>query len=159
MEKAQIMTFSIVRLGSDGVEQMRALNGLFGRAFDDLDSYGSALPSQAYLSRLLGREHVFALVAIEDDEVIGGLVAYALDKFEQARSEIYLYDLAVDEAHRRRGVARALIGRLQELAATHGAWVIFVQADHGDDPAIALYQSMGTREDVIHFDIAVAKPS
>ena len=37
--------------------------------------------------------------------MIGGLVAYVLPKFEQARSEIYLYDLAVDAAHRQRGVA------------------------------------------------------
>jgi aminoglycoside 3-N-acetyltransferase I len=33
--------------------------------------------------------------------------------------------------------------------------VIFVQADPGDAPAIALYESLGTREDVHHFDIPV----
>jgi aminoglycoside 3-N-acetyltransferase I len=32
--------------------------------------------------------------------------------------------------------------------------VIFVQADIGDDPAIKLYESLGTREDVHHFDIS-----
>ena len=89
-------------------------------------------------------------------EVLGGLVAYELPKFEQARSEIYIYDLAVAEAHRRRGVATALIRRLQAIAAERGAWVIFVQADRGDDPAIALYSKLGTREDVLHFDIAPA---
>jgi aminoglycoside 3-N-acetyltransferase I len=31
-----------------------------------------------------------------------------------------------------------------------------VQADIGDVPAIALYTKLGTREDVLHFDIAVA---
>jgi aminoglycoside 3-N-acetyltransferase I len=34
--------------------------------------------------------------------------------------------------------------------------VIFVQADHGDAPAIALYAKLGTREDVLHFDIPPA---
>jgi aminoglycoside 3-N-acetyltransferase I len=34
--------------------------------------------------------------------------------------------------------------------------VIFVQADPGDDAAIALYTKLGTREDVLHFDIATA---
>lgn len=29
-----------------------------------------------------------------------------------------------------------------------------VQADHGDDAAIALYTQLGVREDVLHFDIA-----
>jgi aminoglycoside 3-N-acetyltransferase I len=33
--------------------------------------------------------------------------------------------------------------------------VVFVQADRGDDPAIALYTKLGTREDVLHFDIPV----
>jgi aminoglycoside 3-N-acetyltransferase I len=31
---------------------------------------------------------------------------------------------------------------------------MFVQADRGDAPAIALYESLGTREEVLHFDIA-----
>jgi aminoglycoside 3-N-acetyltransferase I len=34
-----------------------------------------------------------------------------------------------------------------------GAYVIFVQADKVDDAAIKLYESLGTREDVFHFDI------
>jgi aminoglycoside 3-N-acetyltransferase I len=88
--------------------------------------------------------------------VVGGLVAYELEKFERARRELYIYDLAVAETHRRRGLATALIGRLQAIAAERGAWVIFVQADHGDDPAIALYEGLGTREDVLHFDIPPA---
>jgi aminoglycoside 3-N-acetyltransferase I len=38
---------------------------------------------------------------------VGGLIAYELEKFERARSELYIYDLAVAEDHRRRGVATA----------------------------------------------------
>jgi ribosomal protein S18 acetylase RimI-like enzyme len=82
-----------------------------------------------------------------------------LPKFEQARSEIYIYDLAVAEAHRRRGIATALIGETQRIAAARGAYVIFVQADRGDDAAIALYSRLGQREDVLHFDIAPASRS
>jgi hypothetical protein len=44
-----------------------------------------------------------------------------------------------------------------ELAAARGIYVIFVQADHGDEPAIALYTKLGVREDVLHFDIAPRK--
>jgi len=90
-----------------------------------------------------------------DDEVLGGLVAYEFDKFERARRELYIYDLAVSAEHRRRGIATALIEHLREIAARRGAWVIFVQADYGDDPAIALYEKLGIREEVLHFDIAV----
>ncbi len=88
---------------------------------------------------------------------MGGLVAYELQKFEQERSEIYIYDLAVAIAHRRQGIATALIQALKNIAAERGAYVIFVQADRGDEPAIELYTRLGIREDVLHFDIAVNK--
>lgn len=53
--------------------------------------------------------------------VVGGLVAYEFQKFEHERSEIYIYDLAVAEAHRRRGIATALIEELKKLAAERNA--------------------------------------
>lgn len=145
----------IRRLGADDLELMAGLAGVFAHAFDDPDTYLARRPDPAYLRRLLGSEQFVALVACAGDEVVGALAAYELVKFEQARSELYIYDLAVAQAHRRRGIATALIGELKALAAVRGAWVVYVQADHGDDPAIALYSKLGVREDVLHFDIAV----
>jgi aminoglycoside 3-N-acetyltransferase I len=78
-----------------------------------------------------------------------------LQKFERNRREIYIYDLAVSAEHRRRGVARGAILELKRIAKARGAYVIYVQADPGDLPAIALYDSLGTREDVHHFDFRV----
>ncbi len=147
------MSVGVRRLGPDDGALMCQLNALFGEAFDDPKSYSSAPPGEAYLRRFLGRDEVIALTAAVDGEVIGGLVAYVLDKLEQERREIYIYDLAVALAHRRQGIATALIAWLQQLAAEIGAWMIYVQADYGDDPAIALYDGLGTREDVLHFDI------
>jgi aminoglycoside 3-N-acetyltransferase I len=143
----------IRRLGPEDLEAARALNALFATAFDDPGSYETAPPNDDYLPRLLGRDGVIALVADMDGGIVGGLVGYVLDKLEQERSEIYIYDLAVDEAFRRRGVATGLIEELKRIAGEIGAWVIYVQADYGDEPAIALYTRLGTREDVMHFDI------
>jgi len=132
---------------------MDALLTVFGDAFGEADTYGARRPGAGYMRRLLGGDSFIALAAVQGSEVIGGLAAYELKKFEQERSEIYIYDLAVAEAHRRRGVATALIRELQEIAAGRGAYVIFVQADLVDGPAIALYSKLGIREDVLHFDI------
>jgi aminoglycoside 3-N-acetyltransferase I len=151
------MTTQILQLTPGDVPRVRALNALFGEVFEDRATYGAQPPDDAYLAGLLAKENVIALVALDVDAVVGGLVAYQLEKFEQARSEIYIYDLAVAEAHRRRGIATALIERLREIAAERGAWVIYVQADYGDDPAIALYEKLGIREDVMHFDIHVPR--
>jgi aminoglycoside 3-N-acetyltransferase I len=145
----------VVRLGPGDLGRLRALNGLFAAAFEDPAGYAAAPPSDGYLAALLARDHTHVLVALAGGTVIGGLTAYELEKFEQARREVYIYDLVVDEAHRRRGVATALIGELQAIARSRGAHVIFVQADHGDDPAIALYESLGERQEVLHFDIPV----
>jgi aminoglycoside 3-N-acetyltransferase I len=141
------------RLTPNDVPQMRNMLAMFGRAFDDIPAYTEAQPSTPYLADLLSSSTLIALAAFEDDVVIGGLAAYVLPKFEQPRREIYIYDLAVAESHRRLGIATALIRALQRLGQELGAYVIFVQADYGDEPAVALYTKLGTREDVMHFDI------
>lgn len=130
---------------------------MFGEAFEDVPTYQEAVPDDDYLAALLAKPHFIALAATSGDEVVGGLAAYVLEKFERDRREIYIYDLAVARPHRRRGIATALIHRLIDIARELRAYVIFVQADRGDESAIKLYESMGTREDVHHFDIPVAR--
>ena len=127
---------------------------VFGEAFDEVETYSAKRPGAKYLAQLLGNDNFLALVAISEGVVVGGLAAYVLPKFEQQRSEMYIYDLAVAEPHRRKGIATALIEELKEIALTRGVYVIFVQADRGDDPAIELYSKLGIREDVLHFDIS-----
>jgi ribosomal protein S18 acetylase RimI-like enzyme len=146
-------------LGPDDVAYMESMLSMFGRAFDDSDSYDRARPEPAYLAGLLASPGFVAVVAIEDGAVVGGLAAYVLPKFEQARSEIYIYDLAVDEPYRRRGIATGLIDKLRAVAVARGACTIFVQADPEDAPAVALYSKLGTRDDVLHFDIAPRPPA
>lgn len=149
----------IRQLGAADSAGLRAMNTLFADVFGDAESYASRPPGDAWLRHLLAKDTFIALVAERDGAVVGGLAAYVLEKFEQERSEVYIYDLAVAEAHQRQGVATALIRRLQEIASARGAWVIYVQADYGDDPAVALYTGLGAREDVMHFDIPVRRIS
>ena len=147
--------FAIRRLGAGDLALMDGLLTMFGEAFEEIDAYGRARPSAGYLRRLLGSETFIALAAVKDGAVIGGLAAYELPKFEQERSEIYIYDLAVAAAHRRQGVATALIEQVKVIAAARGAWVVFVQTEQDNAPAVALYSKLGTREDAAQFDIAV----
>jgi aminoglycoside 3-N-acetyltransferase I len=148
-------SFTIHMLGPDDVALMEALSTMFGQAFNEPETYGGVPPSEAYLRRLLGGDSFIAVAALRGGDVVGGLAAYQLRKFEQERSEIYIYDLAVAAAYRRQGIATSLIEQLKVIAAARGAYVIYVQADLEDSPAIDLYTKLGTREDVLHFDIAV----
>jgi aminoglycoside 3-N-acetyltransferase I len=150
-------SLAVRALAAADVDLMRALLTTFAEAFDESATYNEAPPDAGYLERLLGSENIMVLTELKDGQVVGGLVAYELQKFEQMRSEIYLYDLAVAAPHRREGIATALILHLSKLAALRGAYVTFVQADLEDEPAIALYTKLGIREDVLHFDIPAAR--
>lgn len=149
------MEFSVRTLQENDVDSLREILGVFGRAFEDVDRYCGNQPSSDYLRKLLSSDTFIAIAALHGDKVVGALAAYELRKFEQEVSEIYIYDLAVDESHRRAGIATALIEKLKCDAVERSASVIYVQADYGDDPAVALYTKVGTREDVMHFDIEV----
>ena len=131
------------RLTDADASLLRDLLRVFGEAFDQVGIYQRSVPSDDYLTRLLINRHFIVVVAMNGREVVGGLAAYELDKFEQDRREIYIYDLAVMKGHRRRGVTKGLIGELKKIASERNVYVIFVQADTEDGPA------------TYHFDIEV----
>jgi len=146
------MGFQIERLGPGDAAGMAAANRLFGEVFGE-EGYVGPPPSEDYLRRLMADDRFIALVARQDGKMIGALAGYELIKFEAERSEIYIYDLAVREEFRRLGVATALIEQLKVIAREGNAWMIFVQADPPDQPAVALYRKLGVEERVLHFDI------
>lgn len=148
-----VPTYEIRVLAPGEAGLMRELLDCFGEVFEDPATYCSARPDDAYLNDLLDDGSFVAVVAIADQRVVGGLAGYELRKFEQPRSEFYIYDLGVLERYRRLGIATALIEESKRVARAKGAWVVYVQADLVDAPAIALYATLGSREDVLHFDI------
>jgi aminoglycoside 3-N-acetyltransferase I len=148
-------SYTYHHLTIEDVSRLKDLLRIFGEAFGDVETYQGAAPSEEYLAELLSKPHLIAIAAYDGDLAVGGLTAYVLDKFEQERREVYIYDLAVSQAHRRRGIATGLINELRAVAGSRGAYVIFVQADLTDLPAIRLYESLGTKTTAHHFDIEV----
>jgi len=150
-------SFETLVLGPTDIALLRETLSMFGTAFGESAVYAEHQPDDLYLRSLLASTTFIAVAAVANGKVIGGVAAYVLPKFEQMRSELYIYDLAVEQSCRRQGVATALIGELQRLSAERGIYVMFAQADYGDEPAIALYTKLGVREDVLHFDIPPRK--
>lgn len=143
-------------LSADDLNTLRAMLEMFGHAFEDAETFGAQPPSDDYLRRLLDAEFFVAIAALHGQQVIGGIAGYVLPKYEQARRELYIYDLAVAEEHRRAGVATALIDEARRLAGRRGIDVVFVQADQSDEPAVALYSKLGRKAEVLHFDFEPA---
>ncbi len=87
-------------------------------------------------SELLNPNSVF-LAACEDDRLIGYVgMSVVVD-------EGYIFNVAVDEAHRRRGVGSALIRELVTYGKKHGLCFITLEVRQSNAPAIALYRQFG----------------
>lgn len=143
------------RIAPGDLAGFRAVNRVFALGFDEPENYANAAPDDDWVARWLANPDHVALLAERGSEPVGALAAYVLPKFEQARSEIYIYDIAVLEKARRQGVATALIGATRAIAREVGASTVFVQAELGDAPPTALYRKFAHAEiTALHFDIA-----
>jgi aminoglycoside 3-N-acetyltransferase I len=65
---------------------------------------------------------------------------------------VYIYDLAVDSRHQRKGIGAKLIAAITSFCKAEGMQEVFVQADRVDEHAVEFYRKTGaTEEDVLHF--------
>lgn len=85
----------------------------------------------------LKKSESFKFVALEEDEVIGFAI------LEAVLDEGNLLDIAVDENHRRKGVARLLFEEMLEKAKENELSFITLEVRSSSTPAIALYEAMG----------------
>ena len=58
-------------------------------------------------------------------------------------TEMFLYELAVDEDYRRRGVGSALVEALADLARTKGCYDVWVLTEEDNEAAVATYRRAG----------------
>ena len=112
--------------------------------------------SEKYLSTLLKNQSIIFLVAKHGDTVVGGLTAHVLPSVHFESSEVYLYDLAVDNAFQRQGIGTALVSELKKYCCENNYKELFVQADFEDKHALDFYRKIGgVEENVRHFNFSV----
>lgn len=130
---------TIVRLGPGSNDRAQALFRLMAEVFEE----PRGTLGERYVERLLSRADFWALAALENDEVVGGLTAHALPMTTSESSELFIYDVAVGSAHQRQGIGRQLFAALREQAAAEGIDVLFVPADNEDVHALDFYRAIG----------------
>jgi ribosomal protein S18 acetylase RimI-like enzyme len=87
------------------------------------------------------------LVAFVDGKEVGFVTAYRLQRFDNLKAEVLIYEIGVDEAFRRRGIASALIAEIKKWAAYVGANEAWVLTEEDNEIAHSLYQKTGGVKD------------
>jgi ribosomal protein S18 acetylase RimI-like enzyme len=97
-------------------------------------------------SRFLADAGHHLLVAYDSADRPVGFVSGVELTHPDKGTEMFLYELAVDEAARRRGIGSALVEALAALAGERGCYSMFVFADDDNIAALTTYRRAGGRE-------------
>ena len=143
------MSIEIKHLTKEDLSQFTALINLVNVVFEEENP---TTGSEANSLRLLDNERFIAIVALAENEVVGGLTAYELPMYYSDSSEIFLYDMAVKPEYQRMGIGKGLIQSLKEHCIKNGIQDFFVMAHEEDEHAIEFYRTTGGRaEKVVNF--------
>ena len=99
----------------------------------------------ATLRFLASRDH-HLLVAYEDGTPVG-FVSGVETTHPDKGTEMFLYELAVAEPFQGRGIGKALVLALVDLARRRGCYGMFVLTDQDNVAALATYESAGATND------------
>ena len=92
--------------------------------------------------RFLSEPGHHLLIAYVDGQPVGMITGVEMTHPDKG-TEMFLYELGVDEAHQRRGIGRALVGALATLARQRDCYGMWVLTDDDNAAAMAAYRGAG----------------
>ncbi len=102
--------------------------------------------SHPWSEELVRRElrHEFSTVLLATGGTDGTVWGFAVVWL--VHDELHVLNVAVAPEARRQGVARAILDQVEARGREQGARVAMLEVRRGNEPAIALYRSLGYRE-------------
>jgi ribosomal protein S18 acetylase RimI-like enzyme len=125
------MDVDIRRLGPGDEQAVLAAGALF-----------DSPPDLAATQRFLAEPNHHLLIAYRGERPLG-FVSGVETTHPDKGTEMFLYELGVDEPERRRGVGRALVLALAQLARERGCYGMWTGTESTNDGALATYASAG----------------
>jgi ribosomal protein S18 acetylase RimI-like enzyme len=86
------------------------------------------------------------LLAYEEEVPVGFVTGVEMTHPDKG-TEMFLYELGVAEAYRRRGVGASLVQRLADIARSQGCYGMWVGTDPTNSAALATYERTGASRD------------
>jgi ribosomal protein S18 acetylase RimI-like enzyme len=102
-----------------------------------------AAPTLEWTTTFLAGEGHHFLVALADDDHPIGFVSGVETTHPDKGTEMFLYELSVRPANRHRGVGRALVEALADLAQSRGCYGMWVGTEPDNAAALAAYLAAG----------------
>jgi len=99
-------------------------------------------------------------VAYLDNQIVGFLTAHRLQRFDNKKAEVFIYDVGVHKDFRQIGIGKALIAEVKKWAKEVGAEEAWVLTNRSNPAAMALYKSTGGTEDepdIVMFNYKIKK--
>jgi ribosomal protein S18 acetylase RimI-like enzyme len=115
---------------------------LAGHLFDER-------PRRDWIVRSLAEPGHHLCIAFVGDEPAGFVTGVEMTHPDKG-TEMFLYELGVDEAFRGRGIGRSLVQALAERARGLGCVGMWVLTDHDNPAALATYRAAGASEESDH---------
>lgn len=143
------MDFTIHKLSYSEADMLVQLLKVFEDVFE-MEPF--AVPDTEYLVSLLKNPEILFMVALNQQQVIGGLSAYVVPQYYSKTKQLYIHDLAVSTKYHRMGVGTKLITSLADHCRMMGYEEMFVAAEKADTHALEFYRSTGaTSLESVHF--------
>ena len=108
-----------------------------------------SLPDLATSARFLVTPGHHLLIAYEDEQPAGFVSGVELTHPDKG-TEMFLYELAVAEPFQRRGIGKALVNALLEIARERACYDMWVLTDADNEAALATYRTTGTSAESSH---------
>jgi ribosomal protein S18 acetylase RimI-like enzyme len=100
-------------------------------------------PRPDAIQRFLSTPNHHIFFAITDGKPVGFVSGVELTHPDKG-TEMFLYELAVDKAHQGRGIGKALVAALHELADEKGCYDMWVLTDDDNEAALRTYRAAGS---------------
>jgi ribosomal protein S18 acetylase RimI-like enzyme len=99
---------------------------------------------RSVLKKFLADPNLGRAWILSDGAAVVGYIVLTLGySFEYHGRDAFVDELYVEPPYRRRGIGREAIKFVEEEARKVGVTALHLEVDHGNDPALALYQCAG----------------
>jgi aminoglycoside 3-N-acetyltransferase I len=127
---------TIQQLSTTDTDDFINLIKIFNEVFENDDP----IPSEKYLGGLLSNPDFLVFVAIQDNQVVGGLTVYILHQYYNEKPQAYFYDVGVSPDYQRQGIGKSLIEAVNSYCQTKGFEASYVEAEMEDIDALEFYR-------------------